>query len=718
MTHTTPRTPVEILLSARSVAIIGASDSGIKPSGRTQRYLRKYGFAGTVYPVNPTRETVQGLPAWPSLADLPETPDLAVIVLPQAAVESAVEACGAAGIQFAIVFASGYAETGPEGVERQDSLLRTARRAGVRVLGPNSVGAVSIANAVTTTFMTGLDQDRFDPTDDGIAFVSQSGAMGGFILNMAHTQGIGVGRFFSTGNEADLTLPEIIDQLVDEGSTRVVLGYVEGIRDGQRLETALAKAQAADVPVCLMKVGRSARGAQAAASHTGALAGADTVYEGVFERYGVHRATDVEHLLDLGRVFARDARADGNRVSIVTLSGGAGVLMTDYADDLGLDVFTWDEEWQDKMAAVLPPYAAVANPIDTTGAIAADQQILIDALGVCLDNPSSDILLVLLGNLEAEEDSICERIIELAKTTTKPILVTWVGGSGRPAKMLSSAGVPTFSEPVRAMRVAAALARHARRSASPIGGRSDDAIAPDLRTLAEARGRGAAYLDEVAAKTMLAAHGVRTVNEIAVRSSSEAWNAAQQLGLPVVLKLLSDEVAHKTEHGAVRVGLASEEAVITAAEEVLQVAADLQLFDRRLVLQEMVPTETELILGMTIDPVFGPVVVLGIGGVLTEVVADVAIRPAPVDASEAAEMIESLRGVALLRGVRGRTAVDERELAETVASFSRLAAASEHAESIEINPLLVDRNGRPVAVDALVVLRPLNTPDVAQMETL
>ncbi|AWB93242.1 acetate--CoA ligase family protein [Aeromicrobium chenweiae] len=710
MTNTTARTPVEILLSARSVAIIGASDSGIKPSGRTQRYLRKYGFAGTVYPVNPTRETVQGIPAWPSIAELPETPDLAVIVLPQAAVESAVEACGEAGIPFAIVFASGYAETGPEGVERQNSLLQTARRAGVRILGPNSVGAVSIGNGLTTTFMTGLDQDRFEPTDDGIAFASQSGAMGGFILNMAHTQGIGVGRFFSTGNEADLTLPEIVEELVDEGTTRVVLGYVEGIRDGERLETALEKARAADIPVCLMKVGRSDRGAQAAASHTGALAGADTVYEGVFNRHGVHRAMDVEHLLDLGRVFAGEARAEGNKVSIVTLSGGAGVLMTDYAEDLGLDVFTWDDVWQSKMAAVLPPHAAVANPIDTTGAIAADQQMLIDALEVCLDNPSSDILLVLLGNLEAEEDSICERIIELAKTTTKPILVTWVGGSGRPARLLSTAGVPTFSEPVRAMRAAAALARDAHRSANPLSTRTDDAPVHDLEVLTDARERGAAYLDEVAAKTLLAAHGVRTVGEIAVDSSPAAWEAAQQLGLPVVLKLLSDEVAHKTEHGAVRVGLATEEDVLTAADEVLQVAADLDLKDRRLVLQEMVPTETELILGMTTDPVFGPVVVLGIGGVLTEIVADVAIRPAPVGVTEATEMIESLRGVALLRGVRGRTPVDERELAETVAGFSRLAAAAaEHAESIEINPLLADRSGRPVAVDALVVLRPLSS---------
>ncbi|MEH3033700.1 MAG: acetate--CoA ligase family protein [Aeromicrobium erythreum] len=696
--------PVEILLNARSVAIIGASDNGVKPSGRTQRYLRAYGFDGTIYPVNPSRETVQGLRAWASIADLPETPDLAVVVLPAAAVEQAVQECGALGIPFAIVFASGYAETGPEGEERQRSLQAVARAAGVRVLGPNSVGAVSIGNHLTATFMTGLDQDRFVPTDDGIAFVSQSGAMGGFILNMAHTQGVGVGRFLSTGNEVDLGLPELVEQLVDEGSTRVVLGYVEGIRDGARLERALVKAREADVPVALMKVGRSERGAQAAASHTGALAGAEAVYDGVFERHGVHRALDVEHLLDLGRVFAGTARAQGGKVSIVTLSGGAGVLMTDYAEDLGLDVFAWDEHWQQRMANVLPPYAAVANPIDTTGAIASDQQILIDALGVCLENPETDMVLVLLGNLEAEEDSICERLIELASTATKPILVTWVGGSGRPARLLSAAGVPTFSEPLRALRAAAALARHGTPRAVDDGEPVRDQ-GGDLSRLVEARRDGARYLDEVAAKQLLAAHGVRTVREVPADDASSAWAAAEALGLPVVLKLLSDEVAHKSEHDAVRVGLADRDAVVAAADDVLAIAARLGLRDQRVVVQEMVPPETELILGMSVDPVFGPVVVVGTGGVLTEIVADVSLRPAPVSVPEARTMIDGLRGASLLRGARGRTPVDEEQLAQTIARFSRLAvAAAPYAESIEVNPLLVARDGSPVAVDALVVL--------------
>ncbi len=703
----TQRSPVEILLTAKSVAIVGASDNGIKPSGRTQRYLKKYGFSGTVYPINPTRETVQGARSYASLSDLPEVPDLTVIVLPQAAVEGALEECGERGIEFAIVFASGYAELGADGAKLQESLLATARRAGVRILGPNSVGAVSAGNNLTATFMTGLDQDRFDLTDEGVAFVSQSGAMGGFILNMAHTGGLGVGRFFSTGNEADLSLSEIIEGLVEEGSTRVVLGYVEGVRDGDRFQSALASAQAAGVPVAMMKVGRSARGAAAAASHTGALAGSNAVFDGVFDRFGVHRAMDVEHLLDLGLVFSQPARPMGNRVSIVTLSGGAGVLMTDYAEDLGLDVFTWNEEWQQKMAEVLPPFASCANPIDTTGAIAANQAMLTDALEVCLQNPDTDILLVLLGNLEMEEDSICGSIIEIAARTDKPVLVTWVGGSGNPVRKLSANGVPTFSEPIRTMRAASALAKSSRwRAGVDSVVLAHQPVDVDLSVLTQAIEREKTYLDEVASKALLSSAGVRTVKEKEATSPSGALEAAQELGLPVVLKLLSDEIAHKTEHNAVRVDLDTDEDIVTAAEEILAVAKRLNLKDRRLVLQQMLPPTTELILGMTTDPVFGPVILLGIGGVLTEVMADVQVRPSPVTAAEARTMIDSLRGVSLLHGLRGRVAVDQDDLVATVVAFSELCtAAAPQVESIEINPLLIDAAGKPVAVDALVVLK-------------
>jgi len=701
------RSAIEILLHARSVAIIGASDDGNKASGRTQRYLRKYGFTGAIYPVNPRRETVQGLHSFARVADLPEVPDVAVIVMPQSGVEHAVRECGDKGIGLAIIFASGYAEIGGEGIALQEALTRAARESGVRVIGPNGNGAVFSASRLTAGFMTGLDQDRWTLKDDGIAFISQSGAMGAFILNMAQSDGLGVGRFVSTGNEIDLTTPVLIRQLAEEGSTKVILGYIEGIRDGPTFLDALRAADEQDVPVCLMKVGRTARGAAAAASHTGSLAGSDTVYEGVFRRYGVQRAESVEGLLDLGRVFASSRRPTGPATTILTLSGGAGVLMTDYAQDLGLDVFTWEGEWRERMSAAIPSFGSSANPIDATGALATDPEVRENSVKIALQNPSTDLLMVVLGNMEAEEERVCDSLIKLIAASDKPVLVTWVGGSGRAVRWLNEAGVPTFTDPIRTMRAASALVRWSTRRTTPATERRGGAeLDPSLLTTSG----GARFLDEVAAKRLVAAAGIETVQERAVQGAEEATAAAEAIGFPVVLKLLSQEVAHKSELGVVKVGLADAASVRAAAESILAIAQRERIEDRRLVVQQMISSDIEMIIGSVVDPVFGPVTMLGIGGVLAEVLADVQVSPSPVSEAEAMQMIDGLRGVALLRGVRNRRPVDESALVRTVTAFSHLSVKVEHLlESLEINPLLVDEHGIPVAVDALAVLRPACT---------
>lgn len=700
---------IEALHGAKSIAIIGASNVGTKVSGRTQRYLRRYGFAGKVYPVNPNSATVQGELAYPSLSALPEVPDIAVIVLPAAAVEQTVRDCGAHGVALAIVFASGFAEVGAEGVEAQAAVLRAARETGIRVLGPNSVGAVSFGNSVVTTFMTGVDQNRFEPEDHQIAFVSQSGAMGGFVLNLAQTQRIGIGTFVSTGNEADLTLAEVMQQLVDEGETKVLLAYVEGIRDGAAFERALASALEAGIPVGLLKVGRSERGAHAAASHTGALAGADVVFDGLFQEHGVQRAESIEDLLDLARVFSGAKRTAGDRVSIVTFSGGAGVLMTDIAEDLGLSIFPWDEPWQDRLRAVLPKFAATGNPIDVTGAMAGDLNILADAVRVALENPLTDQAIVLLGNLEPEEDEICALLLERAAASDKPLLVVWVGGSGRPQQILSAGGIPTFTDPARAMRAAAASVRWAKTRADRSPARADQVQAEGIEAarnlVRHAASREQLTLDEMLSKRIVAAVGVSVVQEAQALSAIEAVASAETIGYPVAVKLLSDEVPHKSELGAVRIGLGDHVAVSEAASAILDIAVAHGVADRRLVVQQQLDNDLEIIVGTSIDNTFGPVVLVGIGGVTAEVLPDVQVRLAPVSIDEARRMIAALRGVKLLRGIRGRRGVDEAVLAKTIAQLSGLAAElSDSVSSIDLNPLLVLGDGRPVAVDALVVL--------------
>lgn len=708
--------PVQALLRAQRVAIVGASNDGTRATGRTLRYLLKYGFAGEIYPVNPNRDIVQGVKAYPSIEELPESPDVAVIVLPQKLAIEAVRSCGKKGIPFAIMFAAGFSEVGGEGIEAEEELKRVAKASGVRLLGPNSNGAISVGNRATLSFMTGLDQDRFELQDQGIAFVSQSGAMGGFIFNMAQTAGLGLGSFFSLGNEADLGFPEVVQGLIEEGSTRVIAGYIEGIRDGEAFEEALALAQQHEVPLCFMKVGSSAKGAAAAASHTGALAGADTVYDGIFNKYGVQRAHNIEELLDFSKAFATGKRVTGNRMTIVTLSGGAGALMSDYAEDVGLDIFPWSEEWQNRIGELLPSFASVQNPIDTTGVIASDLNVLTDSMRLSLENPDTDILMIVLGNLEAEEREICDTVLEIAKTTDKPIFMTWVGGSGYPERVLSAGGVPTFSDPSRAMRAAAA-AFNWQRSLETSGRNASQLATPSAVTqsaafpvLDQAVIEGASFLTEVEAKALFDIFDVPVVNEQIVNTATEAADTADTFGYPVVLKMLSREVAHKTELGGVHLGVKHRDEVMKFSTQILERAEAAGIVDCKIVVQRAVPNNGELIVGMNEDPVFGQVLLVGMGGVLAEFMNDVQIRPVPVTKRDATEMIQNLRSLPLFTGYRGSQAADLDALADLVVNVSNaVQAMGSRIISAELNPVLIDDTGQPVAVDALIQLA--NSPE-------
>lgn len=695
---------VRSLLDPDSVVIIGASDSPRKASGRTLAYLKRYAYRGDVYVVNPTRRVVQGVTSYARVADLPVSPDVAIIVLPAPAVAGAIRESGRKGIRTAIVFASGFAEAGPDGVRAQEELTLVAAAEGVRVLGPNCVGTVGAPRGFTAAFMSGLDQDRFELKDDGIAFVTQSGAMGAFILSMAQSSGLGLGRFVSTGNEADITFEEILAGLVDDPTVRVILGYVEGIRDASILREALGRAKRRGIPVGLMKVGRSTRGAQAAQSHTGALVGSDGAYEGLFAQYGVFRADTIDALLDFGRVFASPRWPTGDRLSIVTLSGGAGVLMTDAADDLALSVEPWDPEWSSRVAEVLPEFASVANPIDMTGALTTDLGLLRATTDICLAHPGTDVVVVLLGNLDREEDALVDALVAAGRTSPKPLIVVWVGGSGRPIERLSRAGVPTFTEPMRAMRAVSALVTAA--TGRDPGERKDAQRARDEAAQVAGGSPAAQVLDEVAAKVLLASYGIATVAERACADPDAAAAAADGMRYPVVVKLLSEEVPHKSDLGFVRLAVQDAREVRSVADDVQARARALGITDVRIVVQEMVKVQTELILGMKIDPTFGPLIALGVGGVLTEVADDVQVRLPPLQGEDVVSMVRSLRYRQLLEGVRGRSAVDSESLRDTVLAFSRLVLErGAEFESLEINPLMVTDSGTVVAVDALAVRR-------------
>ncbi|HEY3683653.1 MAG TPA: acetate--CoA ligase family protein [Streptosporangiaceae bacterium] len=701
---------VTALGAPESIAIIGASDDPAKLSGRPIANLRRCGYAGRILPINSRRATVQGLPAYASLDAAPGPVHVAIIALPQPAVPDALRACAKAGVPLAIIFASGFAEVGGDGVAAQEEIARIAGETGIRVLGPNTIGAAALATGAAATFTTAFDDASQDIVPGSVALVSQSGALGAYMMNSAMRSGVGVGHFVHTGNEADLTVAEIIGLLAADVGVNVVLTYLEGVRDPETLAAAARTARAHDTPIVAMKVGRSAAGARAAVSHTGALTGADDVADAALRRLGIPRVEGLKELVDAGRIFAAGRRTRGDRLSVLGVSGGAGILISDLCADHGVAMTPWEPEWRAKMAAVIPSYGSAVNPIDVTASMVSDTGLFADALDITVDHPGTDMVMVFVGNAESCEDEFIATVDAAYRRTDKPIIVVWTGGNDRALKRLAGLGIPAFDDPGRAVRAVSLLVRYAEMRGRPIdppaGAAPEGASRTARELIAAARAEGHLRLDEVAGKRLLAAYGIPAVEERAVDTPEEAVAAAGELGFPVAVKALSPALAHKTELGCVRLGLGDADAVAAGAREVLAAASAGGVAGARLVVQRMV-SGLELVAGVGVDPVFGPQVVVGLGGVLVEVLRDRALAPAPFGVDEARRMLGSLRAAAMLDGVRGGAARDTGAVADLLARLSVLAAdlADEIAE-IDANPVMVGAEGDgAVVADALVVLR-------------
>lgn len=703
---------ISAFLEPKSIAIVGASDDGMKTSGRTLRYLKKYGYEGKVFPVNPRRETVQGLKAYPSLAAIEEPVDLAIVATPAAATYEHLASAVSLGIPSVIMFSSGFAELNDEGARLQQKLADVVRGSKTRVLGPNCVGVVSVRSKMIGTINTGMDQDRFDLRDGGIAFLTQSGAMGAFILNMSQTRRVGIGSLISTGNEMDISFSETLHALIEDPKVKGVLGYIEGIRYGDEFVAALDRARTVGKPLGFLKVGRSEQGREAIASHTGALAGLDAVYSGIFQQFGVARIAGIDALADWAQMVESIDPPKGNRISVATTSGGGGVLVADHCRDMGLEVAQWTGEWKDRLSEVLPPYASPRNPIDMTGA-GGEPEMFRATLELMAEHPGTDIIFPLIGNLEQHEDPLIEVIAEVDATTDKPIVVVWVGGSGRPVLELTARGIPAYGDPGRALEALRALraAGLAARPSISVCLPTDASRQQRARAIFAAVGdRGARIADEQESKQLLSLYGLPVVQEAAADDPEAAGRAAESFAAPVVLKLMNDEVSHKSELGGVVLDLRSAAEVRDAAERML---ADLppELVDgSRLLVQEMVPEGVELLLGLKDDEAFGPVIAVGIGGTLTEVLHDVSLRVPPLNRQDVLDALDRLRARALLDGVRGMAPRDVDSVVDAVISLSVLAhELREDIAELDINPLIVGEKGEGVrVVDAVIVPKDLN----------
>jgi acetyl coenzyme A synthetase (ADP forming)-like protein len=704
-THETPDRMdqwIGAFFAPTAVAVVGASRDPAKVGGSVLSNLRAAGFDGRIVPVNARGRIVQGLVAAPSISAIDEPVDLAVLAVPASDVLPTLDACVTKRIRGAVVITAGFRESGPAGQKREDELRRWLVGRPIRVLGPNCLGWMRPARKLNLTFAPG------SPLPGPIAFVSHSGALAVAILDWSRERRMGFSLFASLGNQADLTETDVLRALIDDDETRVVAAYLEGVADGGAFVDALT-ALAAVKPVVVLKAGRSPEGARAVSSHTGALAGSDVAFDAAIRRAGAVRARSIEELFDLARALSSQPLPRGSRLTIVTNGGGLGIVAADAARDAGLDVPMLPDDTQARLRAVLPPMATVTNPIDLVGdADAARFAHGLHALGP--DHGADALLVLLTAQAATDSQTVARAILASTRDWPVPIAAAFVGGArvAAGARTLDDAGVPCYAFPERAVNALAGLAavaahrrarRHVAATASP--------SARALGLLAGLRAAGRLQLGVVDLAPALTGSGIAVAAPVAAKTAEEAGAAAAHVGFPVALKIVSPDISHKTEVGGVRLGLASGDAVAEAARTMRERATRERphaVIDGFAV-QPMVAPGKELLLGSVRDPQFGPLVMVGFGGVYVEVLRDTAVRLAPVDAAEALAMLDDLRLAPLLHGVRGEPPVDLAALAATIARFSALAAATPGLEEIELNPLVAGAVG-VVAVDARARLAP------------
>jgi acetate---CoA ligase (ADP-forming) len=695
---------LEALLRPRSIAIIGASQDPAKIGGRPLHLLRRYGYAGQIYPINPRAAEVQGLKAYPSVMDVPEAPDLALIAVEAEKAPEAVEQCAARGVRGVVVFSSGFAELGEAGAALQARLRAAGQRTGMRILGPNCLGAVSIADKSIATFSIVLEESL--PIAGTLGIVSQSGNLGSFTMRLASERGVGVSRFMTTGNECDIDIADGIAFLARDPATRVILCCLETCRDASRLIASLEEAREAGKPVIALKIGTSAAGQAAAASHTGALAGSDAVFDAVLARAGALRVHSIEELINLGdaaSMLLPDRLPRGPRVALLTASGGFGILLADAAHAAGLAMPELSEATQRAILDVVP-FASARNPIDATAQMSSRPEMLQKILSAVVADDTCDAVLMPLPlslYVPRLRSIYIETLRRIREQYPDRILMLCVRGPQDAVAELRAMGYPIIDSFDGCCATLAALAKLRTVLKKP-----------EMVSIALADGRPAplpldALRHEFGAKRALAAAGLPVLPERLVQDADAAVRAADEIGFPVVLKIASPDLPHKTEVGGVKVGLATADEVRQAFAEMLRsvaVKAPQAAIDSVLV-APMAKGIAELILGTTTDPVFGPVVMVGLGGIFAEIIGDVAVQTVPVTEAMAMEMLRSLKAFAVLDGARGRPRADTAAAARAIAALSRFAAA--HARTIseiDINPLLLMPQGQGVvALDALLV---------------
>ncbi len=702
MTPTDADSRLDSFFSPSSIAIVGASAGGVKTGAIPLRYLIAQKFSGPIYPIHPTQMEVQGLRAYPTLKAVGRPVDLAIFAVPARHALAALDDAVASGIRSIVMFTAGFAETGEHGTRLQQHFVSRARQAGIRLLGPNCLGFMNAQRRVYATFSPVVSSGLAPSGCVGIA--SQSGAFGAYAYGMARERNVGLSLWVATGNEADIDVADCIAWMARDKATRVIMAYMEGCSDGARLKNALRLAREAGKPVVVVKVGRTELGAQAAASHTAALAGDDAAFNALFRQYGVWRARSIDEFFDVAHCLAVSVLPANPQVGLLTVSGGVGVLMSDDAHDVGLNVAPLAQAARDRISARVP-FAATRNPVDITGQVTSEPDLLGLAADAMLGEGGYGSLLVFLaaaGLTPAMQDTQLQVARQIRQAYPDRLLMFSSLTSAAQQAALQELGCLSFTEPGRAIRVLAAMNFFAAQA-------TVEAALPPHAALTGCISLRPGSHNEADALALLGAHGMPVAESRRVRDRDAAIAAARDIGFPVVMKVLSQDILHKSDAGGVVLGISDEAAAGLAFDAIHSRvrASHPQARIDGVLLARMVKGGVECILGVHRDAILGHILMLGAGGVNVELLRDVSFRVVPVDPAQARAMIGELKTTALFHGFRGAPLADVDALAQAILSLSNFAvAAGDSLDAVEVNPFAVLPQGQGgVALDAVVVGR-------------
>ena len=687
----------------KSVAVLGASTTPGKVGYDVLKNLIQSNYQGKIYPINPKSLEIQGLKAYPSLSDIDGDIDLLIYIIPPQFVLSTLDDCKKKNIDSIIAISAGFKETGTTGARIEREMLGKAKELNIRILGPNCLGLVCTSSHLNATFSPGM------PSEGNIAFFSQSGALCIAILDWALGEGIGFSKFISLGNKSDLDEIDFMRYLADDESTKVILGYLEGIEDG-RTFIDVAREVSKKKPIIITKSGGTAAGAKAASSHTGSLAGSERSIQAAFRQAGIIRADTVSDLFNYALAFACQPISKGSRIAILTNSGGPGIMAADAIERYQLQLASFSKVTQDKLRSFLPTIASIYNPVDIIGDARAERYH--KSLELILSDPNVDgVLIILTPTAVIDVKETAEKIADLSSNNSKPILSSFMGKISieEGVKVLQHKKIPNYNYPESAVKVFRIMSDYQNwLNASPPSYQTFKTKKKKVKTiLAKAQEKNLLKLGEQEAQEVISCYGFKTPKSILALTSKEALAAAKQIGYPLVMKIVSPDILHKTDVGGVRVGIENahqvEEAFLEIISQSRQYLSHANILG--VSIQEMVLGRKEVILGVSKDPQFGPLIMFGLGGIYVEVLKDVSFRIAPLSVKDADEMIREIRSFPLLRGVRGEQPTDLNSLRENLLRLSQLVTDFPEIIELDINPLIVKAEGEgAVAADARITL--------------